>query len=43
MSGAAAPFTQMQPLGWRASALTAVSLPSSTVAITPQRDVHMAQ
>jgi hypothetical protein len=43
MSGAAAPFTQMQPLGWRVSALTAVSLPFSTVAITPQRDVHMAQ
>jgi hypothetical protein len=33
----------MQPFGWSGSAFTFVNLPSSTVAMTPQRDVHIAQ
>jgi len=40
---AAVPLTQMQPFGCAGSALTLVKRPSSTVATTPQREMHMAQ
>ena len=41
--GGSCPLTQMHPLGCSGSAVTLVNLPSSTVATTPHRDLHIAQ
>ena len=43
-SGAARPLGQiLWPVGWLGSASMAISLPSSTWAVTPQRERHCAQ
>ena len=42
--GAALPFTQTaRPVGWAGSGPIAVSRPSTTVAVAPQRDTHIGQ